>query len=606
VNVLFNHVSSSCLGHPQRPSGLFELFGEFTFFEQSLLSQVYSSDFDLIQLVSPEKEVSFFQTKLNDFYSKISKRGINPEKNKMTPVKIEGIPETLSYSFSPVHSVFHPLSMETQDFFGLWSLEGWDALSAKTKATRLLIMNLESFWYLKKEHLEVLLQATLSSDFSFSGEGREDLLLGMDVQRIRLQVSRLRNTIKRKYLGLKENYQYWTGRSIASEKANQITRERNTRLDDLQKKEANRTLYLMPPQVPPQLNDLIRGFRKEGFPFSLRNHSGQFFSQVNVSMENRSPFQEIRQQISSEMEVQPQVLRVQLNEKGKTLDPDSFLSVIKPWKASPFCILTGEKDPAGWQEFREFLSVLRKYFSGRIYVESPSLDLTPEMLHAYYTSGIDVWVFCVDPFCKKGSVKDPVLRLDEAIHAFLLVRDMSPGRFFLLQVQNTLLQDIDFIPLLLQKWQYLVDGIVVTGDPIAGTAYQARAKMGVCTKVPYEIVLHSNGKFSLCSQIKEGSLDSKNAWLEAIPHAGTMEICMTCPVKNSYGGSQWPGYQGVFHESSVFSLFKGIKFALLEAKLEKKEFAEALEILEELLKFEPFNERLWKTLERIKTEYITL
>ncbi|MBN2144990.1 MAG: hypothetical protein JW774_10235 [Candidatus Aureabacteria bacterium] len=600
MNVLFSHAATRGLGRPRKDGDLFQKYGEHSFFEQALFSYVYAQGFDLIVLIVPENESSFFHDRLQDFYSKFS----GQEKKKMNPVRIEGIPDSLPYSLVSSHSVFHPLFMETQDLFGLWSVQGWEEFSEKTNAKRMLIQNMESFWYLNKEHYHTLLQAVSGFDFIFRGENSEDLLLGMNYDRSRLQMSRLRNAVKRKYLRMKENYQFWTRRSSAFDASKFISDERNIRLDSMMENEANRTLNLISPSGSfcSQLEKISFQIQEEVIPLSLRNRSVQSVINVSSFSVSHHHFEGFKQAVHSEIFEKPRIIRVKLNEKEKAFNNQTFKSAVSMWNETSFWVLSGEKDGFQGKTLENLLKIIRQSSSGRIYVESPSLDLTPQKLEEYYAAGTDIWVYCLNEFCLDSSLKNMTEHLDDRIASFLTVRDRFPDRFFMLKIQNNFSREIDFIPQLLQKWQYRVDGIVVTGDDAAGTSFHSKKFDSECTKVPFEMVMFPDGKFSLCSRINEGILVSKEDWREAAGKAGSMEICRECQDKKRYGFSQWARPRMLMDDFSLFSFFKETKFFQIRLLLEENDLSGCLNILEEILKHEPSNPRVWEIIDRIKQQ----
>lgn len=287
---------------------------------------------------------------------------------------------------------------------------------------------------------------------------------------------------------------------------------------------------------------------------------------------------------------QPQVLRIE-TEFIENNDDSILEKILNRWAHIPYWILQGFSNVKNSEKLKGFIKKIYQRIIGKIYLEASSKEIGPDMLKSLYLSGTGVLVMLVDLHEKSS---------DELIESLVSVRDSMPGHSFLLKIQNNT-DDPDEIPLLIRKWQYIVDGIVITPDH-KNVAYQAKLQNTRCTKVPFEAYINKHGKLSICTRIDENALspDDLPGWHDRSLEAGKFAVCENCPEKSSYVSGQGFILKMAGIEPYIYEQRFKKKILYIDKHINENNFSGALDAIENILKSDPSNPLIWNKIKQLE------
>lgn len=581
MKAIFIHVYREMFGFKKRPSFIFESYLGTAVFERALQALAGVKQFDAVFLVCPSREKDFFN-------SLLASEKMKPGHLQWT---VSGVEEDHRGAFISSNIRFDPLKWIQQDAFGLWTFEGWEALTASPGVSQMLLFNLESFWYLDSIHYDELALMLEKGDFVLKGDSPEDILLGFDVKQLRYRKTRFE--LHRKKMIQNRIHNFSTDSFGSPLPVNDFLKIQMEALARLQKEPLLLKDFVLTEEASglfPLINDFKKNIQSSMPCISLREINGlrrlrKFEKDLNCFEKTDGiPF------CKKAYFKGPRSFRI----KGdlSLFSEEEFKEFIQIWKDVPFFRYIEEKTTS-FPYAR--IKALKDEIDGMIWLESSFSGRSRKDLEAIYLSGITGFVLKADLELEQGDLAS----LEEKMERLRNLKQDHPEIFFLVQIHNR----EDFkkkIPDFIQRCQYTTDGVVLTGETLPN-AYRIRDFRQECTRVPYELVLRDDMSVSLCCRAqKEFSALRRDQWVEESAYAGQRPECAGCRMRLDFGIS--PAYYSFYPEGIQILKTEFLRNAAFRVKKYMKEenYGEALHGLEILLKNNPLHPEAWAAIDDIQ------
>jgi tetratricopeptide (TPR) repeat protein len=589
MKILFSHIATCRLSRMSQKSALLEEFQGRSFFKHALQRYQCAKAPEKIILLCPLEDVPVFQEQLKSCH--LSNLGTGPS------IHCHGLDNNAPYGFHPERIRYNPMRMHTEDAFGLWALDGLEAIGKQFDGDQILFWNMESFWYLEGKTIDRLFAMVQNHDFCLTPRHPEDRLVGMDFRRQSSRWSAVKKVQRQNVRQLQENFRTLTQNSLPDQ-AREIEAVRVPRLQDQMD---------APPTVAHLLRSLLsledekacRQMIQENEPgISLRYALGvHYYRQLNaLSEEGKSINPENLLQIHD----MPQVIHVHLFRDGQGIPFEALQKALQTWAVIPHWVF--HADSLDHPELPRYLREAAEMISGHVYLETPAHDVDAAFLKTLFGTGLSVWVVNADTLLVPGQPVRRKGKLEVLIEQLRDFQTSLPDRQILIQVTD-LPDHEDYIPALMHRWYGIVDGLVVRPAKNIERTYQVRHESMKCTIVPLELELRLSGKLALCSEMPDADLEPSDigAWWQRAQEAGSFKECEACPRRFLYGHPMAQRYPPVFKEASFLSKVEGETMLNLGGNaMQAGDFEKALDYLERVLQKDPVNDQAWSLLTAIE------
>jgi len=584
MNIIFCHLSTFNLQYFHKKSVLFDDFMESTFFEIALTSYIQALSINKIVLIFPENDQNFIKEKLNNL-------NLNNSKIILFPLTNDD-----PYAFNENNIQFNPQAMTNVLTFGAWNFPFIESQARKISLTKFIILNLEDFWFLKAKDLNQIFNLTNTLNFSFKSKNGGYHLLAGSFKEAKINFARNVNSKTRSIKQLKENFNNLTSLSkLDAHSGINLKREKNL---DTHIQFVPKITDIIDRNAKPDktVSILIKDILQNPLALSLSSNFGirnlQQFNQLTKTCTPLSNNKNYEKLFFSK----PKVMRIQLQNRHNSISLKDFKNAIDILPEVNFLIFEGY-DQLTEDRLVKMLKYATLNLTSHIYIESSCVNLNTKMLNKLFSKGVSVCIIDIDSFLLKKSA----FELEKQIETLLEIKEKHVNKYIMLKKKN-ILDDSDYIPLLIHRWQYLVDGIMITRSENPDEAYKTSTNQKQCSIIPYEIYLKSNAKLALCKNMleKEFSLSNYASWLEQAEVAPDFEKCQNCLDKNRYM------YRSPFNLSKketqkyLFKLQTNNTLSLIQLQINKKDYLQALICTEEILKINPTNQTAWELLTQIE------
>jgi len=586
MNIIFCHISTFNLQYFHKQTVLFDNFMKSSYFEMALSSYIEASKVDKIFLIFPENDYNFIDKQINNLK-------INSSKVVLFPVS-----DSNSYAFIEQNILFNPMKMSNILTFGAWNFKFIESQAKKITLTKFIILNMEDFWFLNPSDLNNIFDITNTSNITFHNKNGGYHLLAGSFKEAKINYAKNSHSKKRAIKQLKENFNNLTSVSKldAHSKIN-LRRQENL---DTHIQFAPDPTDIINKEIKPynNISILISKIFKNPLALSLSYNSGINTLQKINKLTNIPPVFNNDETNKKLFLSKPKIMRIQLKDHNTSISLQDFKSAIDILPEINFIILED------YNQFKEeTLENIVQYatinLTSHIYLESSCSNLNDDKLNKLFLKGVTVFIIDIDQFLLKKSQ----LELEKKIESFLKIRDKYHNKYIMLKKKN-ILDDSDHIPLLIHKWQYIVDGIMITRSENLDEAYQVDTNQKLCSIIPYEIYLKNNAKFSLCSNMpeKEFSLTDYDSWLKETRLTPYLSQCQNCLDKHKYIYSCTfnPSKESIKQYLSILQIKNHLD--LIKIQINKKDYSKALTYIEHILKIDPTNKSGWKFLSLIEKD----
>ncbi len=579
MKAIIIHIYREMFGFKKRPSFIFESYLGITVFERALHALSGTKQYDAVYFVCPSSDRDFFASLLS------------PVKNKSAHLEwnLQEVGEDHPGAMTSGNIRFDPLKWVQQDTFGLWTFEGWEALTVSSRLSTMLLFNLESFWYLDSRQYDELALMMDKGDFVLNGDTPEDVLLGVDVKQLRYRKTRYELTRKKQIQNRIHNFS--TDLYNAPLPENNSLKIQRESLDRLQK-------------APLLLKDFVRTEEASGLPPLIHNFKKNLQSALPcISLREINGLKRLRT-FEKDLKSFENKGKISFCERNYFKGPrsfriegdlthfseDEFKEFIRIWKDVPFFRYI-EGPPLPCARIR----ALKDEIEGIIWLESSFSGRNRKDLEEIYLSGITGFVLKADMEPEPFSFS----ALEEKMDLLRFLKQNHPEIFFLVKIDNR--EDFQKkISGFIQRFQYTTDGIVLTGEALPN-AYRVRDFRHQCTRVPYEIVLRNEKFVALCSRAQnEFSALRRDQWAEESACAGQRPECTDCRMRLDFGIS--PSYYSFYPEGPQILKSEILKNAAFWGEKYRREekFIDALRVFETILKINPLNSETWAAIDEIE------
>ena len=581
MNVLFLHVSRNSFGNFIQPSGLFLPFEQGTILRESLREWTSPPQFHKLVMVCPEEDVAFFRNE-TAFISE----------NSQISLDVWGIPPGQPGSFCEENQFWDPVRLYVRDYFGLWNPALWEEAQRRYSSDKILAWNVESFWFLKNAHLNTFWKWLEKDDFVFLGESPEDLVLGADLGRARMEKSHVENRYRKQSLLEKDNALELSRHFFDPEKVLYLDKQRADALDKkpFQNFPEN---FLMREEGDPLAGDrgpLLENLKNNTAFISLRHHKGQRclteFQKLLASPETYERHASLRR-------FHPGIFRTEFP-LPEDLRGDHRFFLESCYET--LCWILEQKECV--QDWSLRMNDFRKYknkYSFRLIMES-SFPVSAKEVEEFWNAGGSTWVFVADSWIKPGG-EELLPGFRNLLAEYVEIREKHVGKYLL--IKTPFLKDT--VPLYLE-WKHRLDGFVIVPSP--GVPYEAPWE-GDCSRVPYEMIYSSESGLQICPKIsRKFNSGEVDAYRNHLNQAGKMSFCLPCNFRGDYGLSR------LFHLIHIADTSFWKKYAWRTALQNAKQsladgaYESFLNLSEEMLKhnpiYVPVKELLEEALKRIE------
>jgi hypothetical protein len=358
-------------------------------------------------------------------------------------------------------------------------------------------------------------------------------------------------------------------------------------------------------EIPePPRPEISRRFAKDivaSFPaFSLRFDAGHLMaSSFRSFLENNSDPK--GPALSPPFFGHPWVLRMAFS-NASLPDVKQLQLILDKWSFIPHSILEIGIDAACARETIPGIELVRRMLSGRVHVESGMIP--PAALEKLYRAGTDVFVMNVESDPEALSDEENAVLFDRRVSSLIEVRDLFPGRLLVLRAAACRPEHPDVLPRLIHRWQDIVDGICVIPDYISGNAYKCAFTADTCTKSPFEIVLFSPDKLSLCTRLPEETfaVSAFESWQQRSRRGGRLEACEGCVVRHRYGSSEPFAHARIDAARLKASIERDSLIERARASIREQDVSAALDAVEKLLGANPADPEARSLLDLVERE----
>jgi len=580
MNIIFCHLSTFNLQYFHKQTALFDNFMKSSYFTIALSSYIQASKADQIFLIFPENDYNFINKQINNL-------NINSSKVVLFPISNNN-----HYAFIEQNILFNPMKMSTILTFGAWNFEFIESQAKNISLTKFIILNMEDFWFLNPSDLNNIFDITNTRNITLNNRNGGYHLLAGSFKRTKINYSKNLHSKKRAIKQLKENFNNLT--SVSKLDAHSKINLRRQKNIDTHIQFAPEITDFLDKDLKPDkgFSILISKIFKSPFALSLSYNSGINNLQKINKLTNISPILNNNETNKELFLSKPKIMRIQLKAHHNSISLKDFKAAINILPEINFIILED------YNQFKEeTLEDIVQYatlnLTSHIYLESSCLTLNMDKLDKLFSKGVTVFIIDIDLFLLEKSTAE----LENQIESLLKIRDKYHNKYIMLKKKN-ILDDSDYIPLLIHKWQYIVDGIMITRSENPDETYQVNSNQKLCSIVPYEIYLKSNAKFCLCKNAleKEFSLTDYDAWLKETGLTPYLSQCQHCLDKNKYI------YKNAFYLSkestkqylSILQIENHLNS--IKIQIDKKDYSKALTYIENILKIDPTNKSAWELL----------
>ncbi len=586
MNVIFTHVSINNLSNFDKTSNIFDLFIDETFFSSAILSLNACSNINKVFLVCPEADSLIVKTHLNSAFS--------AGENSINKFEIFPISQDSEFAFSKTHSNYNPVRMTVSDLFGFWNDKLLESFCDNNAIENCLIANLESTWFLKSSSWEELMKATSKNNFFISVDKEEDIVIGLNTKRSKLIKSKIQNSRKKQWLIIKNNIENFHAANFE----NTALRDKYFRefISNMNSSKDFIDVDLISKDFLPDLNLKLRSNPRF---FSLRSPSGKNTALNIGTLTESKNILSVANEIIKIKSLIPRIIKIILSRQNHP-DIKTFSSIVKAWKDVPFWVFKPENNFSDRELLESLIKEILTETGGRIYIESSSLKLKSRELEQFYNSGVCSWILDLDDYLKENGTEKTKTSLEKLIPSLIKVRNKSNHNYLMLKLTKST-NNIPLIESLINTWNFILDGIVIMPDP--ENPFRSQPKDEYCSKAASEIVLHSNGLFSLCVGFKKGTINPLNHdWIKLIHSAGNLDNCRDCIEKFSYPKKPDLYYNITSYQNFIFDKIKNKTGKLIAENIKNSSYEKALDLIEDILKSDATNPVMWKNIELIETK----
>ena len=304
-----------------------------------------------------------------------------------------------------------------------------------------------------------------------------------------------------------------------------------------------------------------------------------------------------------------------LKRKKTDISDDNYKSIIDITSSNvPMICLSGYGEPVLHEKLISFIRYAKENGFFRVALETNGSLLDDKIILSLIDAGLDILILnldALDLYSDKGS--------DELIERILDARGSSLKPYIVLQTVNNINKQkkIDYY---FRRWQHMVDKVLILpfNDFLETFAEDGlidftppRENISTCKKTFLSSLVLSDGKLAFCKQFFDGNNNGSDKsflqlWQENRHQGLKKDFCKNCSLWYQLdipSFTDFNSYQSSFFEDIIYNILihnvieKGAKY------YDQKDFENALEEWEKVLRFDPSNEFIHSKLDELLKEF---